>query len=189
MIRGLAYIISMIGSPPVVTTAALLAIALGSADERRWAWAVMYFLLAVIVPFFYMVWQLHKGRIDDLDVTTREQRFPSQLFTTTLAWFAWLVMRNNDVGTSMLTFPGMLAITMLVILLVTTRWKISVHCATMAGVTTFLWHLNGSPWPLIVGVPVLAWSRLTLERHSLVEIIAGTLLGPAAFWLALVLAR
>lgn len=188
MIKGLAYIVSMIGSPPVVTTAALIVVALESPDERRWAWAVMYFLLAVIVPFFYMVWQLRKGRIDDLDVTTRAQRFPSQLFTTILAWFTWLVMRNNGVTTPMLVLPGMFAITMLVILIVTTQWKISVHCAFMAAATTFLWHLTGSFWPLVVGVPLLAWSRLILDRHSLMEIIGGTLVGPIAFWLALLLA-
>lgn len=189
LVGGVAYIISMIGSPPVVTMAALLQIALSSADERRWTWAVMYFLIAVIGPSIYMVWQLSKGQISDLDVTTREQRFPAQRFTTMIAWFAWLVMRNNGVGQPMLVFPGMMAIQMLVILLVTTRWKISVHCASMAGATTFLWHLNGSPWSLAIGLPVLAWSRLIMRRHSLAEIVAGSLLGPLAFLLALTLAR
>jgi len=58
--------------------------------------------------------------------------------------------------------------------------KVSLHMAFAALATTILMAL-GSPagWALLAGMPVLAWSRLTLKRHAPAEVMVGLLVGVA----------
>jgi hypothetical protein len=70
---------------------------------------------------------------------------------------------------------------MLAVCGVATRWvKVSLHMAFGALATTTLLSL-GSPagWALLAVMPVLAWSRLALNRHRLAEVVAGVLAGTA----------
>jgi membrane-associated phospholipid phosphatase len=84
---------------------------------------------------------------------------------------------------------GVLWFQMFVIYIITLYWKISVHCATAAGVTTVIWMLLGTSLPLLLVVPVLAWSRVRLRRHTLCQTIAGSVLGVAIFFAAISVAQ
>jgi membrane-associated phospholipid phosphatase len=50
-----------------------------------------------------------------------------------------------------------------------------VHCATAAAFSTLMLHLSGTALPLLVGVPILAWSRVQLRRHTAAQTAAGAL--------------
>jgi membrane-associated phospholipid phosphatase len=68
-----------------------------------------------------------------------------------------------------------------VLAVITTVWKISIHCAVASGAVTLLALLYG-PW-LLLGytlVAVTAWSRVELGDHTRAQVIAGTVLGAAA---------
>jgi membrane-associated phospholipid phosphatase len=58
---------------------------------------------------------------------------------------------------------------------------VSLHMAFAALAATGL-ALMRSPtgYALLLALPVLMWSRLTLERHSPVEVALGTIIGAAA---------
>jgi apolipoprotein N-acyltransferase len=63
-----------------------------------------------------------------------------------------------------------------------TRWiKVSLHMAFATLAATAL-VLTRSPvgYALLMGLPALVWSRLTLERHTLPEVALGTIIGAAA---------
>lgn len=70
--------------------------------------------------------------------------------------------------------------TLLAILAVTTRWKISVHTAVSGGAVALL-ALTYGPWPLVGGVLVVlvGWSRVRLRDHTLAQALAGAALGAA----------
>jgi membrane-associated phospholipid phosphatase len=61
---------------------------------------------------------------------------------------------------------------------VTLRWKISGHGAAIGSMTVFLWGLYGTPaFMSILAIPLVAWSRLKLRRHTLMQTIAGSITG------------
>jgi membrane-associated phospholipid phosphatase len=65
--------------------------------------------------------------------------------------------------------------------LITTAWKISIHCAVAAGSVTILALIYG-PW-LYLGyalVALTAWSRVELGDHTRAQVVAGWVLGAAA---------
>lgn len=75
---------------------------------------------------------------------------------------------------------GILA--MLAVCALVTRWiKVSLHMAFAALATTTLILIGSSTgWFLLPLVPALAWSRLTLGRHTLREVLLGLMIGVAA---------
>jgi membrane-associated phospholipid phosphatase len=52
-----------------------------------------------------------------------------------------------------------------------------VHSAAAAATATLAWSLIGTPLPLFIGVPIIAWSRVRLRRHSVAQTVAGASLG------------
>ena len=65
-----------------------------------------------------------------------------------------------------------------VVLLITSRWKISVHTTGLSGPVAALILLLG-PFGALFGViyPVLIWSRVLLEKHTLAQAITGGVQG------------
>ena len=65
-----------------------------------------------------------------------------------------------------------------VVLLFTTKWKISVHTTALSGPVAALILLLG-PFGAIFGLiyPVLIWSRVLLKKHTLAQAISGGVQG------------
>ena len=65
-----------------------------------------------------------------------------------------------------------------VVLLITTKWKISVHTTGLSGPVAALILLIG-PFGAILGViyPILIWSRVILKRHTLLQALIGGIQG------------
>ena len=71
-------------------------------------------------------------------------------------------------------------------LLITLRWKISLHCAAAAILAELLLiYFGPMAAPFAMSVPLIAWSRLYLRRHTLAQTIAGASLGIAILTLTL----
>jgi membrane-associated phospholipid phosphatase len=71
---------------------------------------------------------------------------------------------------------------MLAVCAIATRWiKVSLHMAFATLAATAL-SLVRSPvgYLLLLALPPLVWARLTLQRHTLVEVALGTVIGAAA---------
>lgn len=181
---GLARAISNAGSPPVLTALAMGLTATTLSQPRAWLWAVLYVLIAVLTPFLYLAWLVRKGKVTDLDVQLREQRKQPLLVTLACMGVAGLLLALGSAPSTLTVLAATSWLQVLTILGITLRWKISVHASAAAGAGTVIWALLGSPWPLFIGVPLIAWSRVRLRRHTLLQTVAGALLGWAFFLIA-----
>ena len=65
-----------------------------------------------------------------------------------------------------------------VVLIITTKWKISVHTTALSGPVAALILLSG-PFGAVFGVvyPILIWSRVLLKKHTLSQAICGGVQG------------
>ena len=68
----LAYVISQVGSPPVLAVVAMALLASTLSSPRAWRWAGVYVFLAIVTPILYLFWLLSHGWVSDLDVQLRE---------------------------------------------------------------------------------------------------------------------
>ena len=177
----LAYAISQVGSPPVLTATAIALNGSTLSSPRAWVWAGIHVLLAVLAPLLYLVWLVRWGLVTDLDVQLRQQRIKPMIFTIVCSGLAWLVLTLGAAPRPMVVLASALWVQAVVTFAITLRWKVSVHCTAAAGTAMVVWFLMGTPLLLLVGVPLIAWSRVRLRRHTLAQTIAGTLLGLAVF--------
>lgn len=178
----IAYVISQVGSPPVLSLAGFIVLA---AATHAWILAGLYALLAILTPLAYLVWLVRSGEVTDLDVQLREQRKKPMLFTLLCGALAWAALLLSHAPVPMLVLAGALWIQMGIVFIITLWWKISVHCASAATVTTLTGCIVGTLLPLLIALPLIAWSRVYLRRHTPAQTIAGTLLGCAIALLAM----
>ena len=175
----LAFWISQIGSPPLTTTAC---IALGvlslPASRSTWYWMGIYLLLVVLMPLLYLVWLLKKGHITDIHLKVREQRTRPLLVTVAAAFLAWGILHFGAAPRLLVALAAAMCLQTVIFLAITLRWKISFHSASAAGMAVMAWLVVGS---LSIGfalsVPIIAWARVRLQRHTAGQTFAGATLG------------
>jgi hypothetical protein len=180
----LAYVISRIASPPLLATGAMALVASTLSSPRAWSWAGAYVFVAIVTPVLYLIWLVRRGRVTDVDVQLREQRARPMIFAIACAGLAWLVLALGGAPMQMVVIAGGLWLQMVVIFGITMWWKISVHSAAAAGIATLVWSLDGTLLPLLIGVPIIAWARVRLRRHTVAQTVAGAALGLAIFLVA-----
>lgn len=62
--------------------------------------------------------------------------------------------------------------------MISSRWKISLHMVGASILCTVLILLGGIGWwPLVLLIPCIAWARLALGRHTSLQLLAGVLVG------------
>jgi membrane-associated phospholipid phosphatase len=179
-----ASLISNVGSPPILASLAVMLTAFKMSAPEAWIWGAVYVFLGVLIPFLYVVCSVMRGQITDIHIRLREQRRRPLLITLICAGVGWLVLALGAAPVGMTTVAAALWLQVATILLVTLRWKISVHTAAAAGGATLIWTLLGSAMPFLLVVPLIAWSRIRLRHHTFPQTLAGALLGSIVFFVA-----
>ena len=141
--------------------------------------------LLVVVPFVYLFIALKMHWVDKWDLPKREERRP-MLAILFVASVISLYTVNQFGNKLILDLYILLLAIGFVTSLITIFWKISIH---MILDTTFLlilnllygWHL----WPLFLLIPLVAWARLRLKRHTPTQLVAGFSLALILFFAGL----
>lgn len=174
----LAYWISQIGSPPL--TGALTAVMIGFtlSTPPGWRWTLFYITLTILAPCFYIIWLVRSGKAVDFHLPNREQRIRPLQFSVITALIAWLVLYEVQAPRMLQLLATVTLIQSALFLIITMYWKISLHCTAATILSELAFVLFGaSAAPLTVSIPLIAWSRVHLERHTVAQTIAGIFLG------------
>jgi len=178
--RHIASVVSLVASPPVLIVAAMAIQAHAAYEPGVWSWVWLYAGLAVVLPLVYLVQLVWRGRVGDLHIETREERFSPLGVMVISVGLAWFVFFLRGAPAPMTVLAGVLFVMSALIFAVTLFWKISVHCASAGLVGILAGGLTGSAVPAVVTVSVMSWSRWRLNQHTPAQAAAGTLLGVLA---------
>lgn len=175
--RGLASLISLVMSPPIMIITSM-AVRAGTVEGvRLWLWVVVYAIVGAFVPLTYLYRQVRREFVSDFDLRVRTERVKPQLVTAASLCIAWGILFLGRAPGQMINLAATLFLLSVAILSITLQWKISMHCAATGAAGMVLGIVTGAYWPLVLGVVVVGWSRLRLRRHTPAQIIAGSLLG------------
>jgi hypothetical protein len=181
-----AHVISQAGSPVTLTLGGLYACAHSIGGRAAWTWSGIYALLVIAVPVAYLCWLVSRGEVSDLDVQRREQRSRPLLATLTGISLAWGLLWWKAAPALLLSVASAHWLQMLVVFIITLRWKISMHTAAAAAFVALMGYLVGSAAaPMVLSLPVIAWARIRLSRHTPAQTLAGAVLGSAVMLLML----
>lgn len=141
----------------------------------EWMVVSLAFILILMAPLVFFV---KKGQFANLDVSVQQQR-PLLFFIEfvfALVYFSVLYFFHapKELFIGIITIFALLAVFGIVNKFI----KASGHIGMLAAIIT-LFVFKGGPIFLLgfVLVPIMAWSRLKLKRHSLNEVIAGLIVG------------
>jgi membrane-associated phospholipid phosphatase len=140
--------------------------------------------LAVLIPLVFLIVQVRLGHVTDMDIHLREQRQGSLLATAFGSTVTWIAMTIWGAHQAVHFMVSLAVVQWLAIYLITLRWKISVHSTSAMGISLFVLRTFGaSLLPVFLTVPLVAWSRVKLRRHTPLQTVAGIGLGTALFLL------
>jgi len=153
-----------------------------------WKWFAVggTFLFTALLPATPILMMLRKGQIKDLYISKREQRTFPYLFSlmayTFWTVFLWRVLQMPFFIVAM-GIGSILSI--IIITLVNTKWKISAHLSGIGGLTggvfAYCYVMGVNPlWLMILLLifsALTALSRIELKAHTPAQTLAGFVLG------------
>ena len=146
--------------------------------------ALLYALLALfflsIGPFSYILAAVRIGKISDVDVSRRTERAGPFLFGISSALAGWLVLIILHGPENLQTLFIVTVVSGIVMMITTLWWKISIHASSMGGMATMLTAFYGAIMlPTFLLLILVSWSRVVLRRHTVSQVVAGSLVSIA----------
>jgi hypothetical protein len=180
---GLARWLSVVFHP-FVMVAALVGVAAAARQPAGEAMQTIALVVGfTVVPIFVlMVRNVRRGTWENPDASRRHERRTLYLVAGggLMTLLAYVTIAG---GRQLFLVRGIAAtLAMLLVCGVMMRWtKVSLHMAFASLAATAL-SLMRSPvgYLLLLSLPALAWSRLSLERHTPGEVVIGAIIGVAA---------
>ena len=181
--RRLAHLISIIFNPVFVSTIVfpiLIVTADGVMTQERTVFLAIVILFTSIVPLAHVAFLMRRGKVDSFDVDVRLKRL-GPLAVGVAGYIAAFA------GLSLLQAPAIVrglmfcyAVNTLLVLLITRRWKVSIHATGISGPLVALsYHFGAATVPLYLLIPIIGGARIVLRKHSVAQVVAGVAIGLA----------
>jgi len=142
-----------------------------------WQWTFVTWLCMLAIGIF-ILYKVKEGKFTNLDVSKRQQR-PILFGFIGLVAFIYIILLIVLHGPRVMvaiTF-GML-FGLILLDLINTKIKASIHVASVSGILLSFVILNGIAYaPLLLLIPFVAWSRVILHRHTIAETVIGACFG------------
>ncbi|WP_405290533.1 hypothetical protein [Methanobrevibacter sp.] len=182
--RKIAEKISTITNPPIITIPLFLIICIvlsfenGAFNFNKFiVLELISLVFASVLPMAIILFWAKKLNTDK-DISNREDRF-MPLVIGIVSYFigvlvSFILNADNFLTLLLLCY----AVNTGVVLLITIKWKISVHTTGISGPIAALILLLG-PFGAVFGViyPIVIWSRVLLKKHTLSQAICGGVQG------------
>ena len=178
---------------PAPTALALLLVVAWHGSSSRWAavvWGAVAVVFASLLPLAYLLRGVKTGRWTDRHVSQRQQRHvPLAVAMASVAIGLGLLLAGGA-PRELLALVGAMFAGLGTALLVTLRWKMSIHTAVVAGAVVILSLVFGPALLLLTPlVALVAWSRVTLRDHTPLQTLAGAAQGAAVAFIMFTLLR
>jgi hypothetical protein len=181
-VNGLARWVSILGHPFVMVGVMVVGAALRFGTAVDAARAVLLVAALALAPIaVLMIRQVRRGSWGNVDASNSSER-PALYGVGIVALAVLIAYALAFRPGSFLVRGGIGVLGMLIGCALATRWiKVSLHMAFGAlAAATLLFLGSVAGWFVLALLPVLAWSRLALGRHSAPELVGGLLAGLAS---------
>lgn len=167
--KHLLRLISVLGHPVLI-----FPLTLGLLLGRQASLALLggVFALCFVGPFSFFLYSLTTKRISDFDIYDRKQRYP--IYAVSLLGMLASLIVVHLWGSEELTKEFLQLFVLAVILVgLNFKTKVSLHVALVATFALVLVNDYGLGMWVFGLIPLMAWSRVALHRHTLLEVILG----------------
>jgi len=134
-------------------------------------------IFASILPMAIILYWAKKLNTDD-DISNREDRFTPLIVGVISYFIGFLISLTLNIDNFLTLLLLCYSINTFIVMIITLKWKISIHTTGLSGPVAALILLLG-PVGALFGLlyPILIWSRVTLKKHTMAQAIAGGVQG------------
>jgi len=139
---------------------------------------ILSLLLTFIIPILVFIYLKNRGNIKDYDASIKEERTSLYVIGIILCLIGFIIslLSNYSVNFTVLWF--IYIINSIFLIIINKYWKISAHLiGVSAPIAAFYYWGSFNAVILLILSLILAWARLKLKMHSVLQIIAGFLFG------------
>lgn len=181
----IAKIVTEIFTPPLIAVVALGAVSFNSAGSiaefLKW-WGISSLLIGII-PVAFILKRLHAGRLSDHHIYVASQRYMPFVISIASTIVALIVFKLMSAPPFIVAFTLSAMGILVMAMLLNPKCKISIHCSTIAGITIILTFVLGAwAWSMVILVPVVGWSRVKVEQHTIPQVVLGGIVGASVTW-------
>ncbi|MGW9715147.1 hypothetical protein ACWGUJ_29190 [Streptomyces albidoflavus] len=180
--RRSARLITEVLAPANLVITILVVIGWHSTNSLSGAgWGLLAGLFCGGLPIAFIIAGARRGHWTDKHVKVRSQRWIPLGATLASVLVGTALLALLDAPQDVIALVFAMIAGLLLTMLVTIWWKVSVHTAVASGVASIL-AVAVSPWALLgyAVVAAIAWSRASLRDHTPAQTIAGAVLGAVA---------
>jgi hypothetical protein len=194
----LARIISMLCHPMLIATWSLLILfnmevffAAAVPAKARWMIIILVFITTGLLPALTALLMARLGIISSAKMNQREERLWPFVITALFYYLAYYLLKQLDISAIYVVVMLGAFTSVVLALVVSTLWKISVHMIGMGGMTGAFTALS---LQLMLDIPLLivvliamsgltGFARLKLQAHTPLQVLAGYISGFGVFFL------
>ena len=177
----LAKCVSNATHPFLTVTVALLFAALSWSKSQWLETFVVSESTIVILPALLVYKGIVAGKYDSIDISDRSKRGMPIIFSLMTASLnlIYLLITNSSVKFILFYLEGVVLV--ITVALLTAITKVSVHLALFSGIiTSFSMLLDWRYSALYLLLPLIAWARIQVKAHTLLQVVLGSFTGIVA---------
>ncbi len=177
----LAKCVSNATHPFLTVTVALLFAALSWSKSQWLETFVVSESTIVTLPALFVYKGIVAGKYDSIDISDRSKRGAPIIFSLMTASLnlIYLLITNSSVKFILFYLEGVVLV--ITVALLTAITKVSVHLALFSGIiTSFSMLLDWRYSALYLLLPLIAWARIQVKAHTLLQVVLGSFTGIVA---------
>ncbi|MBO0819784.1 MAG: hypothetical protein J2P26_02920 [Nocardiopsaceae bacterium] len=148
---------------------------------RGLCWGIVAALFAGVLPTLFISRGIRRGHWADRNVSDKRPRLLVLGFITASVAAGLIALTLADAPPELVGYFVFMLVSVAILAVITTVWKISIHCAVASGSVTILTLAFGPELAAAyLLAAVTAWSRVELREHTVAQVVAGAVLGALA---------
>ena len=152
------------------------------------SWTLVVLSTAILPLLGFIAFQTRRGIFADDQVPTRHRRNQAYLVGNACLLVCLLILTLLQAPKSLIALLLAMLASGSIASGLNLHWKVSIHTGALAGAAVSLLVFMGPlALPALALIPLVAWTRLVLRRHTLGQVIAGGIVGASAtaltYWL------
>ena len=179
-----AMYISRVLNPVFALGIVIVLVSLEASDSGTWI--VLCVLVAlfftVFAPWGMVLYMRRRGEISELFIPERRDRLRPLFFYFSSSWMGVGTLYLIHSPPALYALMVCVAVLSTVALLITMRWKISLHAMGLWAACGVVIALYGSWWAVVPAV-LVSWARFVLQAHSVSQILVGSVVGAGVAFL------
>ena len=190
MLNNIGSILSYILHPMIVSTFTFWFIiyqTMSTIDNRDLIFFLSFFF-STVLPVVTVLYLKNLGLIKDLEASNRKERLLPMAFGALFFLIGFIILRKINIPIIIQGIMFCSLINTIIVWLITSHWKISIHTLSVSSGVTIFWLLDYKYFfPMLLILSLTAVSRLITNSHTLSQTIAGIVIGIISTYAQLVL--